>query len=69
MGAPNFWDYFGYGGNKIPVHRTATTCPCARCRKSRIIGGALRAQSEAVGFVLHLRFLKWLVEKGKLNER
>ena len=65
---PNFWDYFGYGENKIPVHRTATACPCARCRKNLMIGGALKAQSEAVGFVVRLKFIKYLAEKGEVNE-
>ena len=66
---PDIWDYFGYGMSKIPTHRSdVTTCPCTRCRKTRGIGDAILAQSEAVRFVLNLRFLKWLAEKGKINE-
>ena len=61
-------DYFGFGRSKVPAHRDVTTCPCTRCRKIRGIGDGLLSQSEAVRFVLNLRFLKWLVEKGVVNE-
>ena len=70
MMTPDIWDYFGFGMSKLPTHRgDVTTCPCMRCRKTRVIGDAILAQSEAVRFILNLRFLKWLVEKGKVNER
>jgi len=62
-------DYFGFGKSKMSAHRDVTTCPCTRCRKIRGIGSGLLAQSEAVRFVLNLRFLKWLVEKGLISER
>ena len=61
-------DYFGFGKSKLPACRNVTTCPCTRHRRIRGIGDGLLAQSEAVRFVLGLKFVKWLVEKGTINE-
>ena len=65
---PGIEDYFGFGGGKLPACRDVTTCPCTRHRRIRGIGDSLLAQSEAVRFVLRLRFVKWLVEKGTISE-
>ena len=67
---PGIEDYFGFGQSKVPTHRgDVTTCPCTWCKRVRGIGAGLVAQSEAVRFVLYLRFLKWLVKEGRINER
>ena len=59
-------DYFGYGQNKRPVHRTdVTTCPCKGCQKTRGVQSGLQAQSEAVRFILYLKFLKWVVKRDR----
>ena len=64
---PDIADYFGFGQNKLPAHRSdVTTCPCARCKKTRGIGDGLKAQSEAVRWVL---YLKWLFWKAKRERR
>jgi len=63
-----FEDYFGFGKSKLPACRDVTSCPCTRHRRIRGIGSGLLAQSEAVRFVLRLKFVKWLVEKGTINE-
>jgi hypothetical protein len=66
---PDIADYFGYGKSKMPAHRSdVTICPCMRCRCIRGIGDGLLAQSEAVRFVLRLKFVKWLAKEGIINE-
>lgn len=63
---PNFLDYFGFGPSKIPAHRgDVTTCPCKRCMKIRGVRDGLRAQTEAVRFVLHLRWWRWIVTQRR----
>ena len=58
-----------YHGSSRPVHSSgATTCLCPDCKRKRGIADGLRAQSEAVRFILHLKFLKWLVEEGRLTD-
>ncbi len=65
---PDIADYFGYGKSKMPACRDVTACPCTRHRRIRGIGSGLLAQSEAVRFVLRLKFVKWLVETGRLSD-
>ena len=61
---PDIADYFGFGRSKMPAHRSdVTTCPCKGCMKTRGIGSMLQAQSEAVRFILNLKFMKWRVER------
>ena len=61
-------DYFGYGPSKMPAHRSdVTTCPCKRCKQTRGIGDGLLAQSEAVRFILYLKWWKWLVKREEAN--
>ncbi|KKL89789.1 hypothetical protein LCGC14_1911120 [marine sediment metagenome] len=50
----------------MPAHRgDVTTCPCRRCKQTRGIGDGLLAQSEAVKFILYLKFLKWVVKRDR----
>ena len=63
-----FEDYFGFGKSKLPACRNVTTCPCTRHRRIRGIGDGLLAQSEAVRFVLRLKFVKWVVKEGKITD-
>ena len=59
-------DYFGYGPSKMPAHRgDVTTCPCKGCKKIRGVQSGLQAQSEAVRFILYLKFLKWVVKRDR----
>ncbi|KKL48846.1 hypothetical protein LCGC14_2321400 [marine sediment metagenome] len=62
-------DYFGYGPNKLPAHRDVTTCPCKGCQKTRGVQSGLQAQSEAVKFILYLKFLKWLVKRDSKKQK
>jgi hypothetical protein len=61
-------DYFGFGWSKLPAHRDVTTCPCKGCQRTRGVMSGLQAQSEAVRFILYLKWLRWLHTKDR-NER
>ena len=46
----------------FPAHRDrVTACPCRDCVWDRGVGTMLRGQSEAVRFILYLKWLKWLL--------
>ena len=66
MSVPDAADYFGYGRNKLPGHRSdVTTCPCLGCRKIRGIQYAFRAHAEAIRFIFHLRWWRWIAERRR----
>ena len=69
MMAPDISDYFGYGSNKLPAHRDVTTCPCKGCNKTRGVQSGLQAQSEAVRFILYLKWWKWLVKRDSKKQK
>ena len=44
-----------------PAHRSdVTVCPCQKCGRGRAIGTMLQNQSEAVRFILYLKWLRWV---------
>ena len=58
-----------YHGRSRPIHSSnVTTCLCPNCKKTRGTGDGLLAQSEAVRFILNLKFLKWLIAEGRLTD-
>ena len=45
------------------AHRSdVTACPCRQCGRYRAIGIMLQNQSEAVRFILYLKWLRWVAQ-------
>ena len=42
-----------------------TTCLCLPCKRLRGTGFALQAQSEAVRWILYLKWLRWVMKKDR----
>ncbi|KKL62814.1 hypothetical protein LCGC14_2181420 [marine sediment metagenome] len=54
----------------LPEHRKrVTACPCWDCVRDRGIGIILRGQSEAVRFILYLKWLKWTLRNNASGSR
>lgn len=64
--APDISDYFGFGSSQLPTHRSdVTTCSCVRCKQTRGMMDGLKAQAEAVKFILWLKWLRWRTRKRR----
>ncbi len=59
-------DYYSGSDLLSPTHQTnVSACPCFVCVRKRVAGFAIRAQTEAVRFILHLRWLRWVTKRDR----
>ena len=52
-----------------PHQENVDACPCPQCGRARMVGDALRNQSEAVRFVLYLKWLRWVTRERTRKRR
>ena len=63
---PDISDYFGYGSNKLPIHRSdTTTCPCKGCQKTRGVMSGLQAVGETFRFIVYLDYMRWITRRDR----
>lgn len=60
------YSLFGFGPvGPIPHRSSVTVCHCRGCVRRRATGEMFQAQTEAVRFVLYLKWLRWVVERDR----